>query len=452
MNHGSPQSDITPWRGNARSQGILEHNRQFIPGGVVSLNRLIDPVLCFVRGQGAEVWDADGNRYIDYHAAFAPFLLGHNHPAINRAVIESLQGGETLMGAGPTAHEGELAELICRHVPSAEGVQLTNTGSEATYHALRIARAHTGRDDVIVMQGGYNGWHNDVAVNVMTPLDQIGPRVSPGEYPVVPLSAGIPPEQLRRVHVVNFNDLDSIEYCCRRYPIGCLISEPILQNIGVVKPQPGYLEGVRTLADRYGFVFVMDEVKTGFRHALGGYQSLCGVKPDLCVFGKAIANGYPMGVIAGRRDLLDYFVHPDPRKKVLIAGTYNAHPTAVIAAITTLKLLAEGNGAIHRQLETRGAYLQAELEHIFAAAGITVRIARQGSAFCVYFMDHLPVDWHDVATHHDFAFDTRYRRALIERGVFHFPLPTKQGSLSSTHTDELIAETLRVTREVVAGL
>jgi glutamate-1-semialdehyde 2,1-aminomutase len=176
------------------------------------------------------------------------------------------------------------------------------------------------------------------------------------------------------------------------------------------------------------------------------------VKPDLCVFGKAIANGYPMGVIAGRRELLDYFVHPDARKKVLIAGTYNAHPTAVIAAIATIKLLAEGDGALHRELEARGARLQAELEPIFAAAGITARIARQGSAFCVYFMDHLPVDWHDVAEHHDFALDTRYRRALLERGVFHFPLPTKQGSLSAAHTDDLIAETVRATRDAVASL
>jgi len=441
-----------PWRGNTRSAAVWERNRDFIPGGVVSLNRAIDPPLCFVRGQGAEVWDADGNRYLDYHAGFAPFLLGHNHPAINRAVCDVLESGGTLMGAGPTAQEGELAELICRHAPAAEQVQLTNTGSEATYHALRIARAHTGCDDVIVMQGGYNGWHNDVAVNVMTPLDQIGPRVSPGEYPVVPLSAGIPAEQLRRVHVVNFNDLDSVEYLCRRYPIGCLITEPILQNIGVVKPQPGYLEGLRELADRYGFVFVLDEVKTGFRHALGGYQSLCGVQPDLCVFGKAIANGYPLGVIAGRRDLMQYFVHPDPKKRVLIAGTYNAHPVNVAAAVATIRLLAEGDGALHRQLEARGAMLEEGLRRAFAEVGRTATIARQGSAFCVYFMDHAPVDWHDIALHHDFGFDVRYRRRLLENGIFHFPLPTKQGSLSTAHTEEHIEETLRATQRVLADL
>ncbi len=437
------------WLGNSRSAEIQERNKALIPGGVVSLNRLIDPALCFVKGNGAEVWDADGNRYLDYHAAFAPFLLGHNHPVVNQAVIEMLQSGHTLMGAGPTFYEGELAELICRHVPTAERVQITNTGSEATYHALRIARSHTGRDDVIVMQGGYNGWHNDVACNVMTPLDQLGPRVSPGEYPVRPLSAGIPAEQLRRIHVVNFNDLDSIEYCCRRYPIAALITEPILQNIGIVKPMEGYLAGIRQLADKHGFVFVMDEVKTGFRHAIGGYQSLCGVRPDLCVFGKAIANGYPLGVIAGKRELLDYFVHPDPRKKVLIAGTYNAHPVSVVAAIATIKLLAENNGALHAQLERMGALLESKLQAVFHEYQVTASISRQGSAFCVYFMDHVPRDWHDLAQHHDFDFDTKYRRRLIQEGVFNFPLPTKQGSLSTSHTAAHLDETIAATRRVL---
>jgi len=442
----------SPWKGNAQSRAIQERGRRHIPGGVVSLNRLIDPPLCFVRGRGAEIWDADGNRYIDYHAAFAPYLLGHNHPAVNAAVAAVLADDETLMGAGPTPHEAELAELICNNVPSAEMVQLTNTGSEATYHAIRIARAHTGRTDVVVMQGGYNGWHNDVALNVMTPLDQIGPRVSPGEYPRVPLSAGIPDEHLRLVHVVNYNDLDSIEYCCRRYPVACVVMEPLLQNVGVVRPLPGYLEGVRKLADRHGFLFVLDEVKTGFRHSLGGYQALCGVLPDLCVFGKAIANGYPLGVIAGRKPFMEHFTHTEPARRVLIAGTYNAHPVPVAAAIATIKQLAADGGALYGRLEALGADLQRRLETLFAEFGVTATVSRQGSAFCVYFMDHAPVDWHDLASHHDFAFDTAYRKRLIEEGVFHFPLPTKQGSLSAAHTADHLEETVAATRRVLAAL
>src|SRR5262249_49484497 len=154
-----------------------------------------------------------------------------------------------------------------------------------------------GREHIVVMQGGYNGWHDDVACNVMTPLEQIGPRVSPGEYPFVPMSAGMPGGVVDRVHVINFNDLASVEWAFREYAVACLITEPILQNIGIVKPENGYLRGLRKLCDEYGVVFVMDEVKTGFRHALGGYQSIAGVTPDLSIFGKAIANGYPLGAI-----------------------------------------------------------------------------------------------------------------------------------------------------------
>src|SRR5437588_8832802 len=213
-----------------RSAALFERNRRVIPGGVVSLNRLVQPESAFVRGRGSRVWDVDGNEYIDYHAGFAPYLLGHNDPDVNAAGRRALDEELTLMGSGTNPWEGRLAELIVRHVPSVEQVQLTNTGSEATFHAVRLARAHTGRDGVLIMQGGYNGWHNDVAHNVMTPLSVIGPRVSPGEYPLAPLSAGIPEHARQDVHVVNFNDLDSVEFVARRHAIAALLLEPILQN------------------------------------------------------------------------------------------------------------------------------------------------------------------------------------------------------------------------------
>jgi len=293
------KTDVTFKQRTEKSAAIMAQNERWIPGGVVSLNRKVEPNLCFTRGRGSRVWDVDGNEYIDYQAAFSAVFLGHNDPDVNAAVAAALQDDRVLMGAGPTDREGELAELICASVPGVEKVQITNTGSEATFHAIRIARAHTGRDDVIVMQGGYNGWHNDVAANVISELSVIGPRVSPGEYPFDAISAGIPVSNQRHVHIVNYNDLESIRYVAKRYPIACLILEPILQNIGVVKPRPGYLEGLRKVADECGFLLIFDEVKTGFRHALGGYQSLCGVTPDLCTFGKAVANGYPIGLVGG---------------------------------------------------------------------------------------------------------------------------------------------------------
>ncbi len=435
-----------------RSAALFERNRRSIPGGVVSLNRLVQPEIAFVRGRGSRVWDLDGNEFIDYHAGFAPYLLGHNDRDVNAAVRRALDDDLTLMGSGTNPWEGRLAELIVQHVPSIEQVQLTNTGSEATFHALRLARAHTGRDGVIVMQGGYNGWHNDVAHNVMTPLAVVGPRVNPGEYPLAPISAGIPRHIHGDVHVVNFNDLASVEYVLTRHSIAALLLEPILQNIGIVKPLPGYLEGLRTLCDRHGVVLVFDEVKTGFRHALGGYQSICGVLPDLSVFGKAIANGYPLGAIGGRAPLMEYFAHPDLARRVMIAGTYNAHPHATVAAIATVEKLAEREAEIYPRLEALGQAMETGLRDRFAAAGVTATVARQGSAFCAYFMDHAPPDWHDIAAHHDSDLDLRYRRALIERGVYQFPQPTKQGSLSFAHTDEDVALTLERTRDALAAL
>ena len=426
-----------------KSAEILARNRRVIPGGMVSINRATQPELVFLRAQGAYMWDADGNRYIDYHAAFGPYILGHNDADVNEAVMEALHDGSSLFGSGTTVREGELAELIQDAVPCADRVQLLNTGSEATYQALRTARAATGRDHIIVMQGGYNGWHNDVSCNLATPLAQLGPRVPVGEYPYMPISAGVPQAHQALVHPVNFNDLASVEETCKRHNIAALITEPILQNIGLVKPQPGYLEGLRRLADKYGFVLIFDEVKTGFRHALGGYSAICGVQPDLAVFGKALANGFPLAAIAGRQDLMDYFVHPDPGKRVLLAGTYNGHPVPVAAAIATIQRLAAGGGEVFRRLSELGALAEAQLSELFAAEGVAVTIVREGSAFCVYFMDHAPVDWHDLAAHHDFPLDEAMRRSLIARGVYCFPIATKQWSISAAHTESDIEYTVR---------
>ena len=421
-----------------QAAAVLAHNRRFIPGGVVSVNRAIEPPLVFARAQGARLYDADGNSYLDYHAAFAPHILGHNDAAVTEAVERVLRDGASLYGAGATRLEGELAERVCTHIPWVEQVQFLNTGSEATYQAMRLARAATGRDHVMVMQGGYNGWHNDVACNLMTPLAVLGERVSPGEYPFHPISAGIPVAHQALVHAVNFNDLDSVEWVCQRYPIACLITEPVLQNIGVVPPAPGYLAGLRRLADEHGFVLVFDEVKTGFRHALGGHAEVSGVRPDLAVYGKALANGYPIAALGGRADLMALCVDPDPARRVLIAGTYNAHPVPVAAAIATIDRLA--GGRVFEYLEALGARLER------GVAGLPLLVARQGSCLCFYFMDHAPVDWHDLALHHDSARDLAMRQWLIEQGVYSFPLAAKQWSISAAHTEADVDETVEKIR------
>jgi glutamate-1-semialdehyde 2,1-aminomutase len=292
------------------------------------------------------------------------------------------------------------------------------------------------------MQGGYNGWHNDVSCNLMTPLDVVGPRVSPGEYPYIPLSAGVPREHQKLVHPVNFNDLASVEWVCQNYSVAALITEPILQNIGVVKPEAGYLQGLRRLADRYGFIFILDEVKTGFRHGLGGYAKIAGVTPDLVVLGKAMASGYPIAALGGKKESMEWFVHPDPSKRVLLAGTYNAHPVPTAAAIATIERLVINDGEVYRHVESLGEQMEKGLEGILRGLDLEAVVARQGSAFCIYFMDHCPKDWHDLAAHHDFRFDEELRRKLIQLGIYFFPLATKQCSISFAHSRQDIQTTL----------
>lgn len=435
-----------------RLASLLARNGAYIPGGVSSVNRIIDPPIAFAKGAGAYLWDIDGKRYIDYHAAFSPHFLGHNFAPVNEAVMDILRSGDSLYGAGPTELEGRLAELICKNVPAVEKVCLQNTGSEATSLAIRLSRAVTGRQHFIVVQGGYNGNHDELACNLVNPISDIGPRVSPGEYPLRPNGAGTTIEASRFVHAVNFNDLESVRYVCRRYPIAAMITEPILQNIGVVRPRDGYLAGLRALADEFGFLLVFDEVKTGFRHAVGGYSEVSGVKPDLLTYGKAVANGYPLALLGGKREYLDYIVHPDRSKRPFVGGTYNGHPVAVAAAIRTIEYLISNRSKVYQHVESLGEQMELGLRRIFAAHAVTASIARQGSAFSYYLMPRVPVDFHDIMEHHDFERDVELRRALTELGVFIVPIATKQWSISAAHTAEDISFTLAQFERAVASV
>jgi glutamate-1-semialdehyde 2,1-aminomutase len=429
---------------------LLEHNSKFIPAGISSANRLIDPAIAFSKGQGAYLWDTNGKRYIDYHAGFAPYLLGHNFHPVNQAAMDVLSTGDSLFGAGPSIQEGRLAELICKIIPSVDKIVLLNTGSEATSLSVKISRAITKRDHFIVMQGGYNGNHDELACNTLNTLAEIGPRVSPGEYRLRPLGAGTTVELTRFVHAVNFNDIESIRYVCRRYPIATVITEPVLQNIGVVRPKPGYLEALRGLADEFGFLLTFDEVKTGFRHALGGYSALSGVTPDLVVYGKAIANGFPLAVVGGKRKFMDCLMDPDSSRRPFLAGTYNGHPVAVAAAIRTIEYLAEHERVLYPRLEELGRRMQAGMQEIFARNNITTSVSREGSALSFYFTPRVPEDLHDIIEGHDCDMDVRLRRDLIDRGVFVMPIATKQWSISAAHRTADIDETLEKLEGVVA--
>ncbi len=437
----------------ARSRGLLERNAQWVPGGLASLNRKTDPPIAFRRAVGSRMWDLDGNEYIDYHAGFAPYILGHNDPDVNRAVADAMSSQRSNYGAGPTEDEGELAELFINCVPYAEKVQFFNTGSEATAQAIRVARAWTGKPHVILLQGGYNGHHNTVAANLMSSrADLGGKRVVGDEYPLVPFTAGIPEAERALMHAVEFNDLDAVEAVARRHDVACLISEPVLQNIGVVKPDDGYLEGLRQLADDLDFLLIFDEVKTGFRASIGGYQQLCGVAPDLSTFGKAFANGLPIAALAGKNLFMDLALNDDPARRVLVAGTYNCHPLPVAGAIATLRKLRDLHLNVYDHLENLSAKLEAGQRELFAAHGVQTSISRVGSAHCVYFSESAPRCWWDILEGHDFEFDVAYRKALIERGVYTFPVPVKQSSISFAHTQGDIEQTLQASDTALQSL
>jgi len=432
---------------HTRSEEVFALASQYIAGGVVSLNRRVNPNIVFKSAKGCKMHDIDGKEYIDYHAAFAPHFLGHNYDQVNDAVVEAMNNSFSLMGTGATVWEAELGQLLCEAVPSLELVQIANTGSEATAHAIRLSRAYTGREDIILIMGGYNGWHNEVSRVVMPTLSQTGPFVSVGEYPFIPMSAGIPDMTKRKVHIVNFNDLDSIEYVMKRYPVACVLLEPVMQNIGVVHPQENYLQNLYELCERNGTVCIFDEVKTGFRTALGGYQSVVGIKPHLSVFGKAVANGFPLGVVGGRKEIMSLFDDPNPQKRVLIAGTYNAHPFNTAAAIATLKILK--NPEVYKKIDDVSQHLYRGLKQLFQEKGIDIVLSTNASAFCVYFTKVVPKNVHDILHHVDFAFDVKYRQALIENGVYHIPLACKQGSVSYSHAIADIEKTLEITRKVL---
>src|SRR5690606_11080091 len=266
--------------------------------------------------------------------------------------------------------------------------------------------------------------------------------------------AGTTIQETRYVHAINFNDLESVDYLCRRHPIAALILEPVLQNIGVVLPGEGYLEGLRLLADKYGFVLIFDEVKTGFRHALGGYAEISGVSPDLAVYGKAIANGFPLALLGGRESFMSWLAHKEPKKRPFVAGTYNGHPVAVAAAFATIKYLIENKDAVYSKVEALGMRMEAGLRDIFSSCRIEACVARQGSAFAYYLMPEPPRDFHDIAEQHDSEKDLAVRRALIAQGVFFMPIATKQCSISTEHSMQDIDFTLekfdQVVRKVLA--
>ncbi len=418
-------------------------SREVIPGGVNSGQRQVPGLedLVVTATQGATMTDSLGRTFTDYHAAFGPPLLGHNDPDVDRAVAEVGSRVDN-PGVGVTPGEIRLAEKLVELVPSIEKVLLTMTGSEATFHALRLARTATGRRYVIKFQGCYHGWHDSVAMNVISPPEKVGKKD--------PLSGGILPEVLEATLVLPFNDAAAVERALDEHlgDVAAIIVEPIPHNIGAVLPEPGFLERLRELATKHRTVLVFDEVITGFRHGLGGYQKVSGVTPDLTTLGKAMANGWPISALGGRADLMELF-STTPGRPAQFAGTFNGHPAMVAAALATIEKLERE--PVHEHVFRLGERARTGLQEMYDSLDLPVVVSGFGSVFVSYFLQG-PVRRYDDLLANDADLFVGYRQKLMEHGIFELPLNLKRSHVSYAHTDADIDRLIEATRAAVQSV
>jgi glutamate-1-semialdehyde 2,1-aminomutase len=426
---------------HSRSQDLYRRACQVIPGGVNSSIRNIEPRIAFASAKGATITDVDGNEYIDYHAGFGPPLLGYAAPAVKQRLIETLNIVD-MVGVGNTPLEAELAEKIVHHVPSAEKVLFCTSGSEATFHAVRVSRAVTGRKKIIKFQGCYHGWHDYLSRNILSAPDRIGKRD--------PASAGMLDEAVDNTLVATFNDLDKVRRLVAEHhgEIAAIILEPVPHNIGCVLPKPGFLEGLRKVTADNSIVMILDEVITGFRHHLGGYQKICGVIPDLSTLGKAMANGFPMAALCGKREIMDRFA-TRPGGDVFFAGTYNGHPLACAAALATIETLERE--PVHEHVYRLGERMRRGLSEIVKELQIPATVAGIGSIFLTYFMEGEISNYTDLMRNDQNLF-VSYRRGLLRKGIFKLPMNLKRNHISYAHTDRHIDRTLEACRAVLKEL
>jgi glutamate-1-semialdehyde 2,1-aminomutase len=407
---------------------------------VNTCRRKSSPPLCFARGRGAYLEDADGRRYIDYHAAYGAIFLGHAEPAVDERVAAAMRNG-VLFGVGVTEDEIRLARLIARHVPSVDQVVVCNSGSEATYHAIRLARGVTGRQRIVKFQGCYDGFHDYVLRNVLSTPEMVGRRD--------PHSKGMLEAAVDATLVCRFNDLEDVHTTFARHAhdIAAVIVEPIAHNAPGLLPRPGFLEGLRAACDEHGALLIFDEVITGFRHHIGGYQAIAGVLPDLTTFGKAIANGYPLAAVGGRRELMERYTtttHGD----VHYGGTYNGNAVAVAAGVATIERLEDGS--VHEHVFRLGRRMRDGLEEIGARAGIPVTVGGFGSLFVLCFMEG-PLETYEDVLRNDTELFMRYRRELVARGVFEMPESLGRSHIGAAHTDDDVDRSLEAAEEALAA-
>jgi len=421
------------------SEALFTRAQKVLPGGVdspVRAYRQVGGTPPFItRADGAYVFDADGNRYVDYVGSWGPMILGHNPEPVRTALTAALKSG-TSFGA-PTELEVRLAEAVIAAVPSIEMMRFVSSGTEATMSALRLARGFTGRDLILKFEGCYHGHADALLVKAGSGAATLG----------VPDSAGVPADVARHTLTAPYNDLEAVKAQAAAHGerIAAVIVEPVAGNMGCVPPRPGFLEGLRALCDAHGIVLIFDEVMTGFRVAYGGYQSICGVTPDLTTLGKVIGGGLPVGAFGGRREIMERIA---PLGPVYQAGTLSGNPLAMTAGIATLAALSAPG--VYERLEALGARLSEGLAAAAARAGVPVTLARQGSMGCMYFHPGPVWDYADAARS-DVPRFGRYFHGMLDRGVYLAPSQFEAGFVSLAHTEADIDATTAAAAEALAA-
>jgi len=383
------------------------------------------------RGRGSRVWDVDGNEYVDFMMSFGALIQGHAHPKIVQVVSRAIADGSHFAAATPA--ESEASERFCSMVPTAEAVRFANTGSEATMLALRLARAHTGRTKFLKFEGHYHGWYDPYCLNGHShPIEQLGPPENPAK---IPDSEGIPASVFEDVVVAPWNDLPRLEAILRKHggELAAIITEPIMANMGCILPRDGYLQQVCDLAHRYGALFILDEVVTGFRYAPGGCQQFYNLRPDLSTFGKAMGAGFPIGAVAGPRAILDRMRWSE--HMVLHYGTFNGHRLTMSVVAANLDLLNAKEA--HRKLFAIGDAAIAGLREVFRRHNIAAIVQGFGPMFQIYFTERDAVrDYRDYCQFVDTKKYSRFVHQLLEHGIYMTPSNGLHWIISTAHQEK----------------
>ncbi|MBW2706868.1 MAG: glutamate-1-semialdehyde 2,1-aminomutase [Deltaproteobacteria bacterium] len=423
-----------------KSQSLYERALNIIPGGVNSPVRACKSVgadpLFIERGEGCMIYDADGNRFIDYIGSWGPLILGHRHPAVMEAIVSVLERG-TSFGA-PTDLEIQLAQMVIDAVDSVDVVRMVNSGTEATMSAIRLARGATGRDLVIKFDGCYHGHADTLLVAAGSGVATLG----------IPGSPGVPEAVAQHTISLPFNDKDAIEKVMdeKGDKIACVIVEPVAGNMGLVPPANGFLETLREFTQKHGAVLIFDEVMTGFRVAYGGAQSLYGIVPDLTCFGKVIGGGLPVGAYGGKKDIMSQIA---PQGTIYQAGTLSGNPIAMTAGIATLEQLKKDG--VYESLEEKSSRLVAGLANAAQNAGVAARVEHVGSMLGMFFTDRDVACFEDAKTC-DLELFSNFYQGMRQQGVYIAPSQFEVLFLSSAHADEYIEATANAAEQVLKNL